>query len=152
MYATAQYVNLVPAAFPNNGNVLVFQYPNSYPILHLVYTSTRLLVPFTSLDLVPRPSTPPVFDRLQYAKTEVRKAWERGYLIQHSFTMIVQQLAHNRFVFVTLQLGLVHCKRIGNWCSSQHIIMYGEINFFFFFPIADVLIYTPARPLSAAAI
>jgi len=41
--------------------------------------------------LVPRPSTPPVFDRLQYAsdqkleyasdqKLEALKAWERGYL------------------------------------------------------------------------
>ena len=32
--------------------------------------------------LVPRPSTPPAFDRFQYAKTEkleVWKAWERGY-------------------------------------------------------------------------
>ena len=35
------------------------------------------------VSLVPRPSAPPVFDRLQYAgsdqKLEVWKAWERGY-------------------------------------------------------------------------
>ena len=42
------------------------------------------------LSLVPRHFPPPVFDRLQYAKTEAGMAWERGYhfLILHTSSLV----------------------------------------------------------------
>ena len=52
----------------------------------LLYVATKAKLEVADHSLVPRPSPAPVFDRLQYAKTdtasdqklEPEKAWERG--------------------------------------------------------------------------
>ena len=57
---------------------LVYLYIVATSPTELVSKWCNFILNILCISLVPRPFPPPVFDRLQYANTEVGTAWERG--------------------------------------------------------------------------